>query len=50
MQKFLTKVLTAVLGIVTLALSAAWIGFVVGVVWGLATRGYDYAQYLLGLL
>jgi len=50
MKTFLTKIVTGVVGVLTLAVIAAWIGFVAGVTWGLATRGYDYAQYLLTLL
>ena len=50
MKNFLTKIITTIVGAVTLAVISAWIGFVAGVVWGLASRGYTYAQYLLTLL
>ena len=50
MQKFLTKIMTALVGVITLVAISAWIGFVAGIIWGIATRCYDYAQYLLGLI
>ena len=50
MKTFLTKIVTGIVGVLTLACISAWIGFVAGVVWGLATRGYNYAEHLLGLL
>lgn len=50
MKTFLTKIVAGVVGVVTLALISAWVGFVAGVVWGLCTRGYDYAHYWLGVL
>jgi len=50
MKNFLTKIVTGIVGVLTLACISAWIGFVAGVTWGLATRGYSYAQHLLGLL
>jgi hypothetical protein len=49
-KTFLTKIVTGIVGVLTLACISAWIGFVAGVVWGLATRGYNYAEHLLGLL
>jgi hypothetical protein len=50
MKTFLTKIVTGIVGVLTLAVIAAWVGFVAGVTWGLATRGYDYAHYWLGVL
>ena len=50
MKNFLTKIVTGIVAAVMLALTAAWVGFVAGVVWGLGTRGYDYAHYWLGVL
>lgn len=50
MKNFITKIVTAFVGVLFLAITAAWVGFVAGVVWGLATRGYDYAHYWLGVL
>lgn len=50
MKNFLTKIVTGIVAAVMLAITAAWVGFVVGVVWGLCTRGYDYAHYWLGVL
>jgi len=50
MKNFLTKIVTGVVGFLTLAIISAWVGFVAGITWGLATRGYDYAHYLLTLL
>jgi hypothetical protein len=50
MKNFLTKIVTTIVGAVTLGFISAWVGFIAGVVWGLGTRGYDYAHYLLTLL
>jgi len=50
MQKFLTKIVAGIVGVLTLAAISAWVGFVAGVVWGLASRGYSYAEHLLALL
>lgn len=50
MKNFITKIVIGVVGFLTLAVISAWVGFVAGVTWGLCTRGYDYAQYWLGLL
>lgn len=50
MKNFLTKTATALVGVITLAVMSAWVGFVAGVIWGLYTRGYDYAHYWLGVL
>jgi hypothetical protein len=50
MKNFLTKIVTGVVGFLTLAIISAWVGFVAGVTWGLVTRGYDYAHYWLGVL
>jgi len=50
MKNFLTKIVTSIVGAITLGCLAAWIGFTAGVVWGLCTRGYSYAEHLLALL